>query len=94
MIKRVRRSPTFTWSISEGAALSHDAVAFDYFKKRKLDTVAQPVPADAWLSPLECDVSDVEIVEHAEVIPEPGWGGVLSLLWIPEASAVKLGDPE
>ncbi len=94
VIKRVRRSPTFTWSIREGAALSHDTVAFDYFKKRKLDTVAQPVPADAWLSPLECHVSDVEIIEHAEVIPEPGWGGVLSLLWIPEAAAVKLGDPE
>ena len=25
------------------------------------------------------------IVEHAAVIPEPGWGGVLSLVWIPRA---------
>ena len=33
----------------------------------------------------------VYIVEHAEVIPEPGWGGVLSLIWIPERIAAALG---
>jgi hypothetical protein len=27
--------------------------------------------------------AETEIVEHAMVIPEPGWGGVLSLLWLP-----------
>lgn len=92
IIRRVRTSATFSWPTTVGARLSPDSVAYDYFKKGTLDDVAQPVSADAWISELEPRVADVEIIEHSEVIPEPGWGGVLSLLWVPEASAWKLGS--
>jgi hypothetical protein len=46
--------------------------------------------ASAWLGTRQNIGPDTEIVEHALKIGEPGWGGVLSLLWIVrlETSAV------
>jgi hypothetical protein len=38
------------------------------------------VPASAWFAAGNAPVSCVSFVEHATVVPEPGWGGVLSLL--------------
>jgi hypothetical protein len=42
--------------------------------------------AETWLGAAACVAVGSTIVEHAERIPEPGWGGVLSLLWLPSAS--------
>ena len=39
--------------------------------------------ARAWLGTNRHVTAETEIVEHAMVIPEPGWGGVMSLLWLP-----------
>jgi hypothetical protein len=94
VVRRVRKSASFAWHIPDGMRLTRESLAFDYFAKGKLDERAQQVPADAWLHDIRSDVADVEIIEHAELIPEPGWGGVLSLLWVPEAAAAKLGEWE
>ncbi|MEP6866044.1 MAG: hypothetical protein ABJE66_35825 [Deltaproteobacteria bacterium] len=52
-----------------------------------ISDVAQSRPAGTWLGSSELAAGGAEIVEHATVIPEPGWGGVLSLLWIPCAGS-------
>jgi hypothetical protein len=40
--------------------------------------------ASAWLGSSKHLDPEIEVIEHAMVIPEPGWGGVLSLLWLPD----------
>lgn len=38
------------------------------------------VPASAWFAAGHVPGGCASFVEHAQVVPEPGWGGVLSLL--------------
>ena len=78
-------SPTFSATIPRGARLDRATVAHDYFRKGMIDDSAQPVPADAWLD----HPSDVEIVEHSAALPEVK--AVITLLWVPEAVAPRLG---
>ena len=87
-VKWIVRSGSFPDQITRGMALDRGSIAHDYFKKRTIHTDPQTISADAWLPNIGSDVADVEIVEHAEVVPE--WDGVLSLLWIPEGAAVRL----
>jgi hypothetical protein len=83
-VKWCAPSPTFRFQITRGQRLDRASLAYDYFAKRKLDDRAQPIPADAWLD----TAVDVDIVEHATASDEHGT--VLSMLWIPEASASAL----
>ena len=78
-------SPTFTREIPRGKRLDRDSVAWDFFENGVLDVSAQHVPADAWLE----TSSEVDIVEHS--IASVEHATVLSLLWIPDAAAVRLG---
>ncbi len=78
-------SATFAREIPRGKRIDPHSVAWDFFVKGELEDSAQPVPADAWF-----DTSvEVDIVEHS--IASPQHGTVLSLLWIPERSASRLG---
>lgn len=81
-------SPTFDATIARGAPLHRSSVAYDYFRKGTIDDRAQPVPADAWLD----TTSDVELIEHSSALPD--LGAVISLLWVPEAVAYRLGMHE
>ena len=81
----VAPSPTFTREIRRGRRLDRYSVAWDFFDRGELDDRPQPVPADAWFD----TSSEVDIVEHS--IAARDHGTVLSLLWIPERAAVKLG---
>jgi hypothetical protein len=78
-------SSTFTREIKRGKRIDPESVAWDFFERGEIDDRAQPVPADAWLE----TSARVEIVEHSIAAREHGT--VLSLLWIPEAAAVRLG---
>jgi hypothetical protein len=78
-------SATFTRDIPRGKRLERDSVAWDFFERGVLDERAQDVPADAWLD----TSTEIDIVEHS--IASPQHGTVLSLLWIPDAAAVRLG---
>ena len=78
-------SATFTRDIPRGKRLERDSIAWDFFERGVLDDRAQDVPADAWLE----TATEVDIVEHS--IASPQHGTVLSLLWIPDAAAVRLG---
>ena len=78
-------SDTFTREIARGRRLDPDSVAWDFFQNGKIDTRAQPVPADAWFE----TSASVEIIEHS--IASEQHGTVLSMLWIPERVAGPLG---
>ena len=84
VVKWAKRSRTFSAFIALGMRLSRETVAGDYFDRGAISDIAQSRPAGTWLGSSEL-AAGVEIVEHATVIPEPGWGGVLSLLWIPRS---------
>ncbi len=61
------------------------SVAFDYYQRGQLDPAARMVPATAWYGSQLASVLGDSLVEHAEIVPEPGWGGVLSLLTVPQS---------
>jgi hypothetical protein len=81
----VAPSPTFTREIRRGRRIDPESLAWDFFERGVIDARAQPVPADAWIE----TSTEVEIVEHS--IAARDHGTVLSLLWIPERAAWKLG---
>lgn len=83
LVKWAKRSRTFSAYIAPGTPLPRETVAGDYYDRGVISDVAQSRPAGTWLGSSELAAGGAEIVEHATVIPEPGWGGVLSLLWIP-----------
>ncbi len=78
-------SPTFATTIARGARLDRASVAHDYFRTGAIDDRPQAVPAEAWID----DSSDVEIVEHSAALPD--LGAVITLLWVPESVAPRLG---
>jgi hypothetical protein len=84
-VKWVAPSATFTREIRRGQAIDPDSVAWDYFARGEIDDRSQLVPATAWFK----TTSDVDIDEHS--IASKELGTVLSMVWVPEASAPALG---
>lgn len=84
-VKWFAPSATFTRDIARGRRLDASSLAFDYFATGAIPDEPQPVPADAWLE----TSAEVDIVEHSIFSRE--LGTVLSMLWIPERSAPRLG---
>ena len=82
-IKWMKPSRTFPTYVAAGKTLARDSLAAKFFDRGTLIDVPTRLSASAWLGSSEHAASDREIIEHAMVIPEPGWGGVLSLLWLP-----------
>jgi hypothetical protein len=81
----VAPSETFTREIERGRRLDRESIAWDFYERGAVDDRAQPVPADAWFE----TSSEVDIIEHATASAE--FGTVLSMLWIPESAAMRLG---
>lgn len=82
-VKWAKRSATFPGFIANGKKVAPESVASDFFHRGVIRDDAQSRAAMGWLGTNELAAGGAQIVEHAQVIPEPGWGGVLSLLWIP-----------
>jgi hypothetical protein len=82
-IKWMKPSKTFPTRLAAGTALCPTTVAARFFDRGTLNEDPTRLPASAWLRASTRPMPKLEIVEHATVIPEPGWGGVLSLLWLP-----------
>jgi len=82
------RSASFRPWIERGAPLDPETVAYDLARGRRgrYDDGAQLVAADAWF---ETPGRGGDLVEHSVIIPETG--GVLTLLWVPEAESWRLG---
>ena len=74
-----RGSKTFPHRIQPQRKIGAGSVASEYFERGTLDPLPREVAAVAWLG-TDTDPSVDRLIEHAERVPEPGWGGVLSLL--------------
>jgi Zn-dependent peptidase ImmA (M78 family) len=74
-----KRSAAFPRRIQPQRWIGAGSVASDYFERGVLDSAPRRVRADAWLGS-EATVGGDALIEHSELVPEPGWGGVLSLL--------------
>ncbi len=85
VVQWAARSKTFTRRFTEGQRLHRDSVAWEYQATGTLDDRDQPVPASAWFE----TSADVDIIEHSTCRPE--YGTVLSMIWVPEAVAPRLG---
>lgn len=85
-VKWMKPSRTFPRYITKGTPLAHGSLAFDYFARGAVSALPRTYSASVWLGPGSRVPAETPITEHAVLIPEPGWGGVLSLLWIPMAS--------
>jgi Zn-dependent peptidase ImmA (M78 family) len=81
-----KQSRTFADRIPAQLKIGPGAIASDCHTCGVLDTAARVVPASAWLGSALTHSIDA-LVEHAALVPEPGWGGVLSLLSRREARA-------
>jgi len=83
-VRWMKPSRTFPAFVAKGTSVAPGSIALDYFEKRTIPHVARRTCAACWV-PAEVlgEQNELEIVEHAQVIPESGWGGVMSLLWIP-----------
>lgn len=81
------RSTTFLPFIERGARLDPESVAYDVDRgDRHHDDDAQPIAAEAWI---ETPGRGGDLMEHSIAVPETG--GVLTLLWVPDAEAARLG---
>jgi hypothetical protein len=85
VVKWFARSASLGKCIQHGRLLRPGSLACRYFVDGTLDEGPHNVPAGAWFD----THSMVDIVEHA--ICSPQHGTVLSMLWIPEDVAPKLG---
>lgn len=63
------------------------SIAFDYHEREIVDPDVRRVPARAWFGSASRVDDSAQLFEHAELIPEPGWGGVLSLLWFGQTAS-------
>jgi len=79
LVEWAKRSRSFKGRIPAQLKIGAHALAFGYFATGALDTAPRVVPASAWLGTSSA-LSFDSLVEQAVVVPEPGWGGVLSLL--------------
>jgi Zn-dependent peptidase ImmA (M78 family) len=84
-VKWFAPSATFSRDIVRGKRIDAASLASDYFTKGTIADEPQPVPADAWLD----TSAEVDIVEHSIYSRE--LRTVLTMLWVPEHSAPRLG---
>jgi hypothetical protein len=86
-VRWVAPSATLTKEIARGCRVDPSSVAWDFFQCGEIDDRPQPVPvpADAWFE----TSAEVEIYEHS--IASRDLGTVLSMVWVPEAIAPRLG---
>jgi Zn-dependent peptidase ImmA (M78 family) len=78
-----KRSAAFPYRIQSQRRIGAGSVASEYFARGILDSSPRGVPALAWFGN-DAPSSIGGLVEHAELVPEPGWGGVLSLIGLSE----------
>lgn len=80
-VKWSRPSRTFRYRIPHSWQPPAPSVTRDLCTTATVPLEARSVPARTWIPYVRDEHATV--IEHAELVPEPGWGGVLSLLWIP-----------
>jgi Zn-dependent peptidase ImmA (M78 family) len=81
-VKWAKGSRTFPGRIPTQMRIGRGSIAAEYHKQGVLDTCARLMSPRVWLGSMTRVADTLTMIEHAEVVPEPGWGGVLSLLWL------------
>lgn len=82
-VKWFKASRSFPGRIDPKSEATIGSHARRFFDHGAISDIACHLDARAWLPSSQRVADNDVIIEHAQVIPEPGWGGVLSLLWIP-----------
>ena len=77
-----RGSRTFPRRIPAQLKIGSDSMAADYYARGVLDSSRRVVPAHAWLGSIGRVAEVPVLLEQSEVVPEPGWGGILSLICV------------
>ena len=77
-----RSSRSFPGRIPHQIQIGRGTIASDFHAANTnvLQETERVVPASAWFAADNVPAGCVSLVEHAEVVPAPGWGGVMSLL--------------
>lgn len=91
-VRWMKPSRTFPGFLAKGAALAPSSIATDYFARGVLCDMPRTQAAAPWLGSRTRRRADA-LVEYAMLVPEPGWGGVLSLLWVPQAHSRAISRP-
>lgn len=78
----MKPSKTFPSDLTKGSLLGAGSIAGDYFASGRLFGDPRSMRASIWFPSSTRIDAKAEIQEHATLIPEPGWGGVLSMLWL------------
>jgi hypothetical protein len=86
-VKWFKASRSFPGRIEPRSEAPHGSHARRFFDQGAISDVACHLYARAWLPRSQRVAENAVLIEHAQVVPEPGWGGVLSLLWIPSIVA-------
>lgn len=87
-----KRSRTFPHRIPAQLRIGAGALAHDFHERRVLDDGVREVPAMAWFGSTVPSLAGTSLVEHVDTVPEPGWGGLLSLLAV-QSTAINQKDP-
>jgi Zn-dependent peptidase ImmA (M78 family) len=75
-----KRSRTFPNRIPAQLKIGEGALAHDFHELRPLGEDVRDVPATAWFGSTVPSLVGTSLIEHVDKVPEPGWGGLLSLL--------------
>jgi Zn-dependent peptidase ImmA (M78 family) len=79
----MKPSRTFPSHLKEGTPLETSSLAGTYFMNGRLRDAPRAQFASSWFPSSSTIAPNAELIEHAALVPEPGWGGVLSMLWLP-----------
>jgi len=88
----MKPSRGFPSHLREGTPVGTSSLAGTYFASGKLHDGPHPQYASNWFPTSTRIAAKSELIEHAAVIPEPGWGGVLSMLWLPDRGQASEKD--
>lgn len=80
-----KRSRTFPNRIPDQLKIGEGALAHDFHEGKVLDSRVRETPATAWFGNTVPMLAGTTLTEHVDLVPEPGWGGLLSLLVPPDA---------
>lgn len=83
-VEWAKGSRTFPGRIPAQMRIGLGSIAAEYHAHGALDPVPRSMPPRVWLGSMSRIADSMTLIEHAEIVPEPGWGGVLSLLWVSE----------
>ena len=89
-VKWAKANRAFPRQIQPGMCVPEGSIARGFFDRCVISDRAQHSRARGWLPESTRITDQTEIIEHAMVVPEPGWGGVLSLLWIPNLPSPEI----